>query len=1033
MSLDCYPLGQRRTINLVEQPLALDVAYNDDLLISISDQCRTINIHDLSCDGNLFRTFSLGKEIVLDQVVYCRTGDYLACVGDKDGEPSIHVVTEWRKALNEDPSIVEINLNRALVGNKDKLIQLNSIDCCQNTGNLAVSTGELILIYKYKDDDEINWRDDILNDEDSNHSKAETIKANPIGPIYSRSHDHQNGPSGPKQYFEHIISVRLSICAMRICLLENYLSITAADHVQVLKLELLTLQIQSDGLDGCEMYGIRNDFMMMNPFEPLNYNGVPSETTSTTTTTTATSRSVISDSNSTTTNFSSFTINEQPQEQQLNDSGMSIITINSATVHHNEPEYMAGDPNQLADDCITWNLNTKKLVKLPTLMHNTSSNLSSYHICHPLELLGPASESIACRVNASIYSPDFSQNQLEAVVMLCKQFDFDRDPVKSAHLQAVYLSSLEDQRRISKSASAMMDHDSGCDQASGCGREATLLKSADYELLASVTCFVATLANCFIYSLHGKKVLCSQTITHPDLCLDLRPDLLNVYLLTPLGLQICSSGICDFTFRYDWSSSSDLNLSFIATDRIRILTTRRFVILVASSLNGQCEVEYLEKPNLSALLDRIVDTVNHCNSISIRANMLTYLHASSHLALIASNSDKTSNNSSDTRSTVSGVDSQCNHHQGQTKTRDSIVSNLKSITIMLCKQLLQKRQTNVITNNRIDKAIKHLLDISMCGLSELMRRHLQSEQEKRTNCHVEISDSIESEGSPSMAADAGAAADARSRRQRRRRLATRSTLVDDDAEHRKSISNDGEHYGELEAEQVENEKELFMSSDEDEADKPLDSDYELIRIYLKHSKYSQWLLDYLVSISRDENMIRRVIDYIFEHNPRLLIKCAQRYPLVVSENDEDDDEHFDRASSMTSSSESESRSRSNGGGEVGGGRTAFCMNILVEKLEQLVEFDSTGINRATVLFTLAALYNSLGDTQKCLAALGQIKPLNHLAITMCSNYELSQSIVGVVCENYPDVHALYLRQLSKRDWFAKSVQQPQLERKASGC
>lgn len=818
MSLDCYPLGRRRTINLIEQPLALDVAYNDDLLISTSDQCRTINIHELSSQNNeatLYRSISLGQDIVLDQVVYCRTGDYLAFIGDKNGTTSVYVVIGWRK---EQPKIIVLNLNKAARKTKsEKPSHLNSIDCCQQTGNLAVSNGELILIY------------------------------------------HQQGD---KQEFEHIISVRLAISALKICLLENFLAVTATDHVQVLKLELLNLQIQSEGLDGC----------------------------------------------------------------------------------------------------ITWNLNTKKLVKLPTLMHNTSSDLSSYYICHPLELLGPASESIACRVSASIYSPDFSQNQLEAIVMLCKQFDFDRDPVKSTLLHAVYLSSLEDQGRISRSASALMDlDDSGCDQASLCsGSEAaTLLKSSEYELLASVSCFVSTLANCYVYSLLGKKVVCSQRITYPDLCLDLRPDLLNVYLLTPLGLQICSSGICDSTFRYDWSSSSDLNLSFIATDRIRVLTTRRFVILIACSVDGhECEVEYFEKPDLYELLDRIVDTVNHCNSISIRANMLTYLHASSHLALIASNL------SCEKATTCAAGQTIPPNKQQQLEKKHSIVSNLKSITIMLCKQLLQKRQTNAITNNRIDKAIKHLLDISMCDLSELMRRHMQPQQQQR--------------------------------------------------------------------------EELFNFMVEDDPDKPLDANYELVSIYLKHSKYSQRLSDYLVSISQDENMIRRVIDYVFEHNPGLLIKCAQRYPLFEGDENDDDDhddnnaDHQVAPSSVASSvSTSSAAPAAAAAAATGCGRTAFCMGILVEKLEQLVEFDSTGINRATVLFTLAALYNALEDRQKCLAALGRIKPLNHLAITMCTDYELSLSIAGLVSENYPDVYALYLKELSKRDRFAKSMQHLQQERETT--
>lgn len=978
MSLDCYPFGDRKTIELSEQPLAVDVAYEDNLFVSVVDQCESIVVYDLlapSKADNLIKKFTLGKGIVVDQIVYCRTGDYLACVGHKNGLLSIYTIFNWR-AKDEELMILELSVN-VESEDEDRRNKLNSIDCCQKTGNLAVSCGDIILIYKYigdihedgcenddgGDDEEeddleeqhkiegrmINGTgkskrlDDLNDDICSSHSKAETVKEK-----YKPSNDTGDNFE-IKQHFKHIISIKLTIWALKICLLENYLSITAVDHVQVLKLELLTLQIQSEGLDGD---GLFRDGPPMQTndsgSDPTNFNGIQSETTSTTVTTVSTniattSCSLISDSNSTTTNFSSF---NNTTGEQLNNSDMSIITMN-------QQDMMAAaeldkelncDSNQSADDCMTWNLNTKKLVKLPTLMHNTSTNLSSYHICHPLELLGPASESIACRVKASIYTQDYCQNQLEAVVMLCKQFDFDRDPVKTTYLQAVYLSNFEDQKRLKKSAlNINHDHDCICDQASGSGKETTLLKSSEFELLASVTCFVSTMTNCFVYSLQGKKVIKSQTITHPDLCLDLRPDLLNIYLLTPLGLQICSTGICDSTFRYDWSSSSDLNLSFIASDRSRVLTSEKYLITISCSLNGQCIVEYLAKPSLISLFNRIVHTVERCNSISIRSNMLTYLHATAQLALLTqsgrrkstrSNSDSSEEQSSAALNLMNG---------------EETTNILRIVTVMLCKQLMQKKQTNVITNSKIDKAIKHLLDISMCDLNELMKRHL--------SCNKIILKRVESVGSD----------------------------LDE--------LNSAYQSDELTIESLERkilDLNLFPSTTLGDDDKPLDTDYELIKIYLKHAKYNQSLLDYLVSNCSNETVTKKIIGYMFDHNPRLLIKCAQRYPL---NNEANNGDNLDE-------------------------RGNSCVILLVNKLKQLAEFDSTGINRATVLFTLAILYNSLGEKQKCLATLEQIKPQNHLAITMCSNYELSHSIGSLVNEYYPDVFNLFLIQLTKRDKFA---------------
>lgn len=580
MSLNCYPLGEPRSITLHEQPIAIDVGYSDNLFVSITDQCSAISVYELSVDsGNIIAKFSLGDGIVMDQILYCQKGDYIACVGHNNGQMLVHIVTNWRHKFDADFSDVDtredipVDVEKPLIARLDYKDDLNSIDCCQWTGNLAMCCGTTIYVYKY---------------------------------LEGR--------------FEHVITIKPSLYAISVDLLENYISITASDHVQVLKLEMPDIEEEID--------------------------------------------------------------------------------------HSN-------------DECIYWNLNTKNLVKLPTLMHNTSTSLSSFHVCHSLELLGPTAESIACRVTASIYSSGFCQNQIEAVVMLCKQFDYDRDPARFTSLQAVYLSSKEDLKRLNK-------------ETAGIGRStndasSTLLKSDQYDLLASVTCFVSTLTNCFVYALHGNKVARLQTITHPDLCLDLRADLLNVYSLTSLGLQIYSTGTCDSAFRYDWSSTADLNLSFAATDRLRVLASSRFIILIACLVNGQCLVEFMEKPNLVALFNRIVHTVSHCDSISIRSNMLTYLHATAQLALIGQplpavaftlqpNGPSESSRSSSTSSLAASSSS--NDEDSLT-----LLAILKKATIMLCRQLLQKKQTNVITNSKIDENIKHLLDISMCDLMELMQQH----------------------------------------------------------------------------------------------------------------------------------------------------------------------------------------------------------------------------------------------------------------------------------------------------------------------
>lgn len=902
MSLDCYPLGEHHTISLDVQPMAIDVAYEDNLFVSTVDGCQSIAIYDLEGDNNdnLIRKFSCGENIVVDQILYCQTGNYLAYVGHREGQISLYVALDWKRTT-QDPKVIELNIEQADTDNSERRVKLNCINCCQKTGNLAVCFGDRILIYEYVED----TNSQVTNTDDS---------------------------------FRHIITIDLSFFALKIHLQENYLSVTAVDHVQILKLELLTLQIQSDGLD----VPLTNEPQV--DIRCGTVNNISSESSGTDDNNTTCSNTLAT---SNTTLNSGYTNICDP----FNNSDMSIITTNRGEQY--EPSEMNIDSsNQSADDCITWNLNTKKLVKLPTLMHNTSTNLSSFHVCHPLELLGPASESIACRVKASIYSPDFCQNQLEAVVLLCKQFDFYKDPVKDAQLQLVYLRDSQD--RFSKCSKdlGLVNNDNnnnsnnvrgnidnnidnrfnGDDYDFDDGHQTRLLKSKDHDLLASVACLISTLTHCFVYNLHGKKVTRMQTITHPDLCLDLRSDLLNIYILTPLGLQVCSSGICDSTFRYDWSSSGDLNLSFLARDRVRVLTSSNYVILVSSSMDNRCIIEYMEKPCLSTLNNRIVYTISRCNSISIRTNLLTYLHAQTQLALLTPKESQ--------------------------KDEDSAIPEiLKRVTIMLCKQLLLKKQTNVITNSKIDKAIKHLLDISMCDLLELMKRHMDSLRDD------DLANELDSGKQMS------------------------------DSEGQNSLSEPEENQESVSANILESFRfNMNLSRHEDliqdPLENPIDLDYELIRIYLKHAKFSQSLLDFLIENSSDKSLSSRLIGFMFEHNPRLLIKCAQRYPLKIDR----DHEH-----KLTSES-------------------SYSMLInFVEKLKQLAEFDSTGINRATVLFTLAILYNTLDEKQKCLSTLDQIKPLNHLAITMSSNYELSHSIAQVVYERYTDVFNLFLNQLAKRD------------------
>jgi hypothetical protein len=1100
MSLDCYPLGARRSVDLCEQPIALDVAYDENLLITVVNNCRTIVVFDLEQEDrdNIISEFQLGEDIVVDKVVYSKTGDYIAAVGHNNGRVGLYTAINWRNAhktsQTKDKLLVdELNLSELTpFDDIDRSDRLGSIDACQRTGNLAASYGDLVVIYQLN---EKRFAGDEDQDAGGNCSPC------------SKSDDQSDnfddcsilGQCG--HHFSHLINIKLTLWASRIALEENYLSIMAVDHVQVLKLEVLTLQIQSDSIDGDgspllagqqqvnRSAGSSGDShhqtTRMILARKRNGSNAPDTANETTVSGTVSASgdessgsmvSGLTSNQSTRTNFSSFSAadseallveptaakcslssatgsskggdefhDHEQTEQQLNcaatiDSDMSIITMNNSNMapsnqqqllllkqqqQQQQAQLQLQTATSAQDDCITWNLNTKKLVKLPTLMHNTSTDLSSFHICHPLELLGPASESIACRVSARIYSADLSQNQLEPVVLLCKQFDFDRDPVKLVQLQAVYLdTNMDEQKRLARGTSTtsaptnpnsslivMADGGGGggetlpTDVSDSCCRQRSkhpqqLLKSADNDYLAAVCCFVSTLTNCFIYSLLGKKVTRLQTITHPGLCLDLRVDLLNVYLLTPLGLQICSTSICDTTFRHDWSSSADLNLSFIACNRTRVLATKDHLVMISSSssssslfdgrenpesstsesvnlVRGSSNrmgsfAEVLKKPSLADLTERIVQTVQCCQSISIRSNLLTYLQTSAQLAVIDIERQ---------------LKAQWHKQQGQTdkdaRVTDTVrhreaIENLKTISLMLARQLLQKKQTNTITNGRIDKTIKHLLDNSYCDLGELMRRHLEALDAEPAN----------------------------------------SVLDDERGDDETTSSKESDQDRTLAA---------FQDDDESEDDELLvDGNFELLKIFLRHSKFNQSILDYLKSLLQCDGrhhtgangshpspaLFNRVVSYMFDYNPRLLIKCTQR---IVRELPTE---------CLSSSGE--------------------CLEYLVKLLRQLVKLDSTGINRATVLFTLAILHHEMANAvvaakssecdqhesesdealrlarqqqlqEQCLSALSQIKPLNHLAITMCSNHEIiGRSMAKLVNKHHPQVFKLFLNQLQKR-------------------
>lgn len=609
--------------------MALDVAYRDDLLIVLTDSCRSITIFDLNASSRvdeeqkgealIVGKFTLPEYVDVERVVHSETGDYLACMGQLDGLLTVHTIFNWRcdgSAPDQEQLSLEITID--LDEDQTKSERINWIDCCQRSGNLAVSCGDSVLIYTY------------LNACESTHESSLSAAA------------------GRGRHFNLSVSFKLNMWALQVCLVENLLGLTAFDHVQVLRLELKPSRSSSNASDSTyQLIGSEPSSSDASSFDMIQNR-------------TATS---VSDNN-----------NQQAEDLELT---LAANNASASAASADEPqswaELLASSPSS----------DSQKPRAAATLMHDTSSNLSSYHICHPLELLGPSKESNACRVRGALAnSQERHRNQLEITIMLCRQFDLDQDPVKSSQMQAVYLSGELDacsSIRCDLNANVMPDSTENNIEA-----QAPFLKSQHHQRLASVTCFVSTLASCFVYSLLGDKVTRTQMITFPGLCLDLRPDLLNVFLLSPFGLQVCSNGTCDRLFHYDQSSSAELNLSFVATtDRVRMTSTSRYIVLVSCALNDQCQLEFFEKPSLSSLYTRISATFSCCHSAAVRLKLLTYLHASAKLALLT---------------------------KGQ-KDCDTELDILKASTALLSQQVAEKQRSNelVQVDDLLDRKLRALI------------------------------------------------------------------------------------------------------------------------------------------------------------------------------------------------------------------------------------------------------------------------------------------------------------------------------------
>lgn len=998
MSLQCYRLEGERRFNLSQQTISLNVDYESNRVFTTTDNCRSITELDLNTENNKGNSPTVAKHttlpgIVIDDIVFCRAGNYLAYTGHKANNAtrsSVYIVSNWNKANGqEQEDLIELDVNEQHQQNNyetnNKLV-LNSIDCCQMTGNLALNCGTIVRIYEYYKHS---------NNQSSPEQEQTTLDFSDHTMTTGSSHQ-SNRQHASGRIFKHLLDVKLTINCVEMKFLENILALSTSDHVQILKLELLTLQIQQpatydsvvlnstlldhQNCSGCST--ITHPDRPTTPFIdfPFASPGFSSSTTTTrrTTTTTASSQS---NSSSIMSDYSLMTDDNSPTKQCIDKVQGAYDTFNSANCE--------ATTSKDDGDFITWDLNTNKVIKLPTLMHNTSPYLSSYCVCHPMELLGPASESIACRVSGEIYSPGYNGNQLELVVLLCRQFDDEH--VKCIYLQTMYLASTTNQlcccdRKQDMHVSAISTeytslvggeyHEmsrtdiNGKDYHNETSFDVanpyppavggnSFLKSSCHRDIATMSCFVSTLTNCYIYNLHGKTVTHCHTITYPDSCLDVRPDLLNVFILTSIGLQTCSNDVCDTFFKYDWSSTKDLNLDFMATtNRVRVLSTRDYVVLVScynadSSLSRECEISYFKKPSLLELYNNVRHIVARCNSLSVCSNLLTYAHAMVLLGIHRMQTRDCVDNS-----VVDRPDHDDDNRESSKNYSADLSKLLRQCALELSMQLLKKRQTNSLTNIRINKTIKHIFNISSCDLGYLIEQ-------------LELSDHNND------------------------RTASYLAGFDDRSD---DITNSWQ------SDKATNEQRL-LDGRQMLAEQRANNIQELVKVYLKHANFNQQLVGQLINSCHSLNISRRLIDYLYEINQRLFMKCALRYCSM--------------ADSQGTTIIATTTDASNDNDNLAKFRTQM-IELMIQKLQQLAEFDSTGIDRATVLFALANLYNLLpGSAAKCCELLDRIQPINHLVMTLCSNYRLllpptKDGISSVIIDNHPQLYSLFLEQLSKR-------------------
>ncbi|KAG9508838.1 Transcription factor Sp4, partial [Fragariocoptes setiger] len=696
-----------RSFYLGEYPLVADVSYCHDLLFTLSNKSKSILVYDLNNPSaidtsepldSIPLSSCLGRKnldsLSVEKLLYCERGNYIALSGHEDdtSKPFVVIVFLNKRKSSDGPLQFDtkyLDLDLAVIKNRSST-EMSCIDCCQRTGNIALAFRNTVTIYEFYP------------------------YVNPLG----RDSSNRGSSDVPLPSFKPIIDVKLSLESQKVRLIENVLAVSNSDHVQVFKLELMPIEIQTDACTEPPAQSCSNGSEP--PAPPMSSNsGSPNNQSSScisdsAPSSTTTSSTSMSTSNSTLSNFSlldgkltgeseygdsKVKIGSQPHTNSVNNNSINTTINTSLFVNPSENRASLTSMN----DCVTWNLNTSKVIKLPTLSHSISPNLSSYFVCHPAELLGPASETISCRVSCDTYSQaEYATSQIEVVVLLCRLFD--SEIVKSVDLQANYRNTSSNTSLAGPTAAYRGKHDARSNKPGRMRRITTtecigdnhLLESDEHENLFSLNVFISTLTNCYIYNLLSKPVVLDQCITYPDVCLDSCHDRVNFFTLTPLGLQTCSTAVLDWAFQYDWSSTRDLSLDFMAIDaKMRLFITQDYVVLAGTQdFANRYPIDYYEKPHIDEICGRTHYTVARCSSNLICCNLLAYAHASMLLHLLT--------------------------------TRDSpqdtlnLEARLRAIAINLSKSLLRKKQSNRITNTKIDKGIKNLFKLSGCDLTQLV-------------------------------------------------------------------------------------------------------------------------------------------------------------------------------------------------------------------------------------------------------------------------------------------------------------------------